>query len=52
LLSLAGQKFTLPTVPEGFDSLIDAKRFLREASLKRWWGFGLVWLGARHSRLS
>jgi hypothetical protein len=49
LPSLAGQKFTLPTVREGFDLLVDAKRFLRQALFK--WGFGLVWLDARHTAL-
>jgi hypothetical protein len=50
LPGLANQKFTLIAVGQGFDLLLDAQRFLRQALVK--WVFGLVGLGTRHNWLS
>jgi hypothetical protein len=48
LPGLANQKFTLIAVGQGFDLLLDAQRFLRQA-LVTW---VLVGLGTRHNWLS
>jgi hypothetical protein len=50
LPGLANQKFSLIAVGQGFDLLLDAQRFLRQALLEG--GFGLVGLGTRHNWLS